>query len=135
MAIERLVNREPDYKDLDLDFIMNPTTQDITFKVGVEAIKRSVRNIIFYNIYDKPFQPYFGSNVRGMLFENITPVTSILLQDAIRTVLKNFEPRIEVQEVIVSDDIDRNGYNVTLKYIILNKELPVTTTLFLERIR
>lgn len=135
MAIERLVNREPDYKDLDLDFMMNPTTQDITFKVGVEAIKRSVRNIIFYNLYDKPFQPYFGSNVRGMLFENVTPVTSFLLQDAIRTVLKNFEPRIRVQEVIVSDDTDRNGYSVTLKYIILNKELPVTTTLFLERIR
>lgn len=135
MAREVFINREPDYKDLDLDFIMNPTTRDVSRKVGVEAIKRSVRNIIFYNLYDKPFQPYFGSGARGLLFELVTPITAFNLQKQIENVLKNFEPRISVQKVTVVDDGDRNGYNVTIEYVILNRQLPMVSTLFLERIR
>lgn len=132
---ERLVNREPDYSDLDLDFFAHPTTKDVQRKTGVEAIKRSVRNLIFTNFYDRPFQSYIGSDVRALLFENANPFTSVLLQDAITLCLQNFEPRVKVESVIVSEDIDNHAYNVRLEYIILNKELPVTQTIFLERIR
>lgn len=135
MAREVFINREPDYRDLDLDFFRNPSTDDIVMKEGTEAIKRSVRNIVFYNFYDKPFQPYFGSGVRNLLFENVTPITAFELRDAIENVLKNFEPRIRVNKVIVNDDSDRNGYEVRLEYIILNRDLPMVSTLFLERIR
>jgi phage baseplate assembly protein W len=135
MAREVFINREPDYKDLDLDFIMNPSTKDVTVKRGVDAIKRSVRNIIFYNLYEKPFQPYFGSGARGLLFELVTPITAFNLQKQIENVLRNFESRISVQNVTVADDSDRNGYTVTIEYIILNRQLPVVSTLFLERIR
>jgi phage baseplate assembly protein W len=132
---ERLVNREPDYKDLDLDFFAHPTTKDVQKKSGIEAIKRSVRNLIFTNFYDRPFQSYIGSDVRALLFENANPFTAVLLQDAITLCLQNFEPRVKVQSVVVSEDIDNLSYNVRLEYIILNKELPVIQTIFLERIR
>lgn len=135
MAINQAINREPDYKDLDLDFFAHPTTKDVQKKSGTEAIKRAVRNLIFTNFYDRPFQSYIGSDVRALLFENANPFTAVLLQDAITLCLQNFEPRVKVQNVVVSEDIDNLSYNVRLEYIILNKELPVVQTIFLERIR
>ena len=135
MAIQQLINREPDYKDLDLDFFAHPSTKDVQKKTGTEAIKRSVRNLILTNFYDRPFQSYIGSDVRSLLFENATPFTAVLLQDAITLCLQNFEPRVKVKEVVVSEDIDNHGYNARIEYIVLNKELPVLQTIFLERIR
>lgn len=135
MAHGPFVNRLPDYTDLDLDFFANPTTKDIVKKVGEDAIKRSVRNLIFTSFYDRPFQPYIGSNIRKILFDNITPFTAILLKNAIVSVINNFEKRVSLQRVNVTEDADNNGYNVTLEYIILNRQAPVVTSLFLERIR
>lgn len=125
----------PDYSDLDLDFFKNPFTNDVSKKMGTEAIKRSIRNLIFTNYYERPFQPYLGSQVSKMLFENATPLTENFLKDAISTCINNFEPRVQLDDVIVDTDWDRNGFNVTLKYTILTRHLPVVTTLFLERIR
>ena len=135
MATQVTVNRVPDYSDLDLDFMMNPKTHQLIIKTGNEAIKRSVRNLVMTNFYDRPFQSYIGSDVRSLLFENATPFTAVLLQDAITLCLQNFEPRVKVKEVVVSEDIDNHGYNARIEYIVLNKELPVLQTIFLERIR
>lgn len=129
------ITRNPDYSDLDLDFLAHPNTGAIVIKRGNEAIKRSVRNLILTNFYDRPFQPQIGSNAHKLLFENATPLTSIFLKDAIREVLKNYEPRIELKDVAVVFNIDNNAYNVTLNYIILNRSEPITQTLFLERVR
>ena len=135
MAQDAYVNRQPDYVDLDLDFFCHPTTKDVTKKVGAEAIKRSVRNIVFTNFYEKPFQSQIGSDVRGILFEPITPLSQIYLKDAIELAITKFEPRVQLQSVSVTGDIDNNGFNVRIEYIILNRQLPVVTTMFLERIR
>jgi phage baseplate assembly protein W len=129
------VNRQPDYKDLDLDFFADPTTKDVIKKVGTEAIKRSVRNLVFTNFYEKPFRHYIGSDVRDLLFENATPLTTIYIKDAIVQLLENFEPRIKLNDVTVKEDLDNNGYNISLVYTIRNRELQVTSSLFLERIR
>lgn len=135
MPLEQLVNRSPDYSDLDLDFFKHPTTKDVSMKIGTEAIKRSVRNLIMTNFYDRPFQSYIGSDVRALLFENADAFTAVRLQQAIESCLANFEKRVKVQKVVVSEDIDNHGYNVRIEYIILNKEQPVVQTIFLERIR
>jgi phage baseplate assembly protein W len=129
------INRAPDYTDIDLDFRKHPTTKDVMMKTGEEAIKRSVRNLIFTNFYDRPFQSYIGSNVRGLLFENISPFTAALIKTAVEQVINNFEKRVRLMGVEVVVDPDNNGFNVRLQYIILNRELPITTSLFLERIR
>ena len=129
------VNRQPDYKDLDLDFFKHPTTKDVVKKVGADAIKRSVRNLVMTNFYERPFNPELGSNVRSLLFELASPLTAIYIKDTIFELLIAKESRIRLQEVRVTEDAPNNGYNVTLEYIILNRELPVVTTLFLERIR
>ena len=135
MAIPLVTSRTPDYSDLDLDFIAHPTTGDVLVKTGNDAIKRSVRNLILTNYYEKPFRPGIGSNALKLLFENANPLTSNFLRDAIFQVIQNYEPRVELIEVRVKFDYDNNGYDVQLSYVILNRNEPVTTTIFLERIR
>lgn len=130
-----LVARQPDYSDLDLDFIAHPTTKDVVKKTGVDAIKRSVRNLILTNFYDRPFRSYIGSGAQKLLFENASPLIANFLKDAILEVLRNFEPRIEVRGLQVNFDPDNNGYSVTLSFSIVNNNLPVIINLFLERIR
>lgn len=128
-------NRQPDYSDLDLDFLMNRSTNDVSIKTGDAAIKRSIRNLIFTNFYERPFQSGIGSGVRDLLFEPTTTVTQFQLQKVIRLCIENFEPRVKLTDVVVSYDEDEYGFNVRLEYIILNTNLPIVTTMFLERIR
>lgn len=130
-----LITRRPDYSDLDLDFIPHPTTGDVVRKTGDDAIKRSVRNLILTNFYDRPFRPFIGSNVSRLLFELATPITANLVKDAIIEVIKNYEPRIKITQLVVEMTDDLNGYNVTIAYEILNRSEPAIITLFLERIR
>ena len=127
--------RTYDYSDLDLDFVAHPTTGDVMKKTGVDAIKRSVRNLILTNFYDRPFQPWIGSNAQKILFENANHLTAGFLKDAIKEVITNFEPRVRVDKVDVQFDYDNNGYRTTIYFTILNSGAPVTSTLFLERIR
>ena len=135
MAQNPYVTRNPDYSDLDLDFLKHPTTKDVVRKTGEDAIKRSIRNLILTNRYDRPFRSDIGSDVQNLLFENISPLTAIYLQDAIKFLIRAQEPRVSLQNVEVTADIDKTGFNVRLDYVILNREQPVTTTIFLERIR
>ena len=129
------IAKKPDYSDLDLDFIAHPTTGDVVRKIGDDAIKRSVRNLILTNFYDRPFRPYIGSNTQKLLFELATPITTNFLKDAILEVIENYEPRVRITQLLVQLDEDNNGYNVTIQYDILNRVEPAVITLFLERIR
>ena len=129
------VARKPDYSDLDLDFIAHPTTKDVVRKTGEDAIKRSVRNLILTNHYERPFRSYLGSNVRKVLFDNINPMTATTLINFIKEVIINYEPRVSLTNVDVSVSTDNDGFDVIISYVILNRSQPVTIKLFLERIR
>ena len=130
-----IIARQKDYADLDLDFMSHPTSKDVMKKVGLEAIKRSVRNLILTNFYDRPFQSYIGSGATKLLFENATPLTANFLKNAIREVIGNYEPRVRLTDLAVSFDEDNNGYSVTLYFVIVNRNEPASINLFLERIR
>lgn len=131
----RQINRQPDYSDLDLDFIRNPATNDVKILSGDSSIKRSLYNLMKTNYYERPFQSRIGSDIPRLLFEPTTSITQIQLEKAIRICVENFEPRIRLQNVRVSYDPDEYGFNVRLEYVIINKNAPAVTTLFLERIR
>lgn len=130
-----IIARKNNYSDLDLDFLPHPTTKDVMKKTGVDAIKRSVRNLILTNYYDRPFQSYIGSGALKLLFDNATPITANLLSNAIREVISNFEPRVRLERLNVKFDLDNNGYNVSLYFVIINQNEPAVINLFLERIR
>jgi phage baseplate assembly protein W len=107
----------------------------VNVKVGPAAVARAIRNLVLTNFYDRPFQSYIGSNASKLLFENITPMTAILLQQHIEEVITNFEPRVGQLHVLVSADNDRNGYNAKMIFTVENRPEPFTSNLFLERVR
>ena len=123
------------YKDLNLDFQQNSATKDIQKLLDVESVKRSVRNLINLNYYEKPFHPEIGSNLRGLLFENITPQISHYMGKQIELLIKNYEPRCKMVEVVNKPNIERNGYSVSVSFYVINTPNPIQVETFLERLR
>ena len=123
------------FKDLNLDFQQNTATKDIQKIKDVEAVKRSVRNLINLNYYEKPFHPEIGSNLRGLLFENITPQISHYMGKQIELLIKNYEPRCKMVEVVNKPNIERNGYSVSVSFYVINTPTPIQVETFLERLR
>ena len=123
------------YKDLDLDFGRNTVTNDVNKLTDVEAVKRSVRNLINTNHFERPFHPELGGNVRALLFEPMTPITALNLQRKIEEVLSNFEPRAKITQIIADPDMDRNGYRLEIRFYVIGIQNPITVDTFLERLR
>ena len=123
------------WSDLDLDFTAHPVTKDIVRKTNVEAVKRSVRNLILTNRYERPFHPEIDGGVTRHLFNLSTPETKHDIQLAIENCIRNFEPRVVVTDVRVSGDLDKNGFNVSIFFTVINSPQPIEISLFLERIR
>jgi len=123
------------YRDLDLDFSVNSATKDIQKLSDVEAVKRSVRNLINTNHYERPFHPEIGSNLRAMLFENITPQMTHALSKQIDLLIRNFEPRARLVQINVQPFIERNGYRAQISFFVVNTPERVEMESFLERLR
>ena len=123
------------YKDLNLDFQQNTATKDIQKMLDVESVKRSVRNLIKLNHYEKPFHPEIGSNLRGMLFEIISPQMTHFIGKQIELLIKNYEPRCKLVEVKNKPNLERNGYSVSISFYVVNHSQPVQVETFLERLR
>ena len=123
------------FRDIDLDFDRNTVTNDVNVVEDVIAIKRSVRNLIQTNFYERPFQPELGCGIRELLFEPFTPMTKVFLQRKIEEVLINYEPRIQLQNVAVDDDQDNNRLVVDIYFYVVGVPGPQTVSTFLQRIR
>ena len=123
------------FKDLNLDFDRNTVTNDVVKIEDVEAIKRSVRNLVNTNFYERPFHPELGCGARQLLFEPFTPVTSIFLRRKIEEVITNYEPRARLDQVIVTESPDRNAIEVRVVFYCMNIANPVTVLTTLQRIR
>ena len=123
------------YVDLDLDFARHPVTNDIVKIDDVEAVKRSVRNLVNTQFYERPFHPELGCGVRDLLFENFTPMIGIFIRRKIEEVLNNYEPRASISSILVNEQEDRNGIDVVINFYVLNLPNPVSVTTTLQRIR
>lgn len=123
------------FSDLDISFQKHPTKKDVARKYGSASIIQSVKNLVLMNFYEKPFQPWIGCNARRLLFENMTPIVANLLKTTILEVIKNHEPRVQVEQCIVTADYDNNAYSVELEFFIVNQTSPTSISFILERIR
>ena len=123
------------FKDLNLDFQQNTATKDIQKLTDVEAVKRSVRNLISTNHYEKPFHPEVGSNLRAMLFELMTPQMNHVISKQIENLINNYEPRCRLVQVHTQPMFDRNGYSVQISFMVNNYQEPIIVESFLERLR
>ena len=124
------------YTDLDLFFSKKISDSDISKVTDIQAVKRSVRNLILLNHYEKPFHPEIGSGVRDILFEPMTAITAIILNRKIEDTINNFEPRAKLISVRSIPDLDQNAYNVSIEFFVVNTPTElVDLTVMLERLR
>tara|TARA_Y100001963_G_scaffold160176_1_gene268651 strand:- start:22668 stop:23105 length:438 start_codon:yes stop_codon:yes gene_type:complete len=115
------------YKDLDLNFKLVSSTKDVNRVTDVLAVKRSVRNLVLTNHFEKPFHPEIGSGVRDILFEPMTPITASILATAVEDVIENYEPRARLIGVRAFPNLDQNAYNVTVEFFVVNAPTEVIT--------
>ena len=126
------------YRDLSLFFTPNPVSGDVTMVTDVQDIKRSVRNLVMTNRFEKPFHPEVASHVRDLLFERFTPITFNLLRNRIETVLENYEPRVSVTDIEIDDSgraMDNNELNVRIFFTLKNDPQIQSVDILLERVR
>mgnify|MGYP001336996747 CR=1 FL=1 len=124
------------YSDLDLFFGKRTVGSDVNKVTDVQAVKRSLRNLINLNTFEKPFHPEISGGVRELLFENMNPMTSVVITKKIEDVIENFEPRCRLVSVRALPDYDRNAYNVTIEFYVVNAPTElVDLSVMLERLR
>ena len=123
------------YTDLDINLTAHPQSGDLVLKQDKEAIKRSLRNILLTNHYERPFHPEIGSDIRGLLFENMTPLTALNLERKVIEVLTNFEPRAKIVNVIAQPQEDANRYHIQISFYVVGISTPVVVETYLTRLR
>ena len=121
MPVERLSRG---FKDLSASFQTNPLSNDLIALKNESSIARSVRNLVLTIQGERPFQPVLGTGVSRLLFENMDKLTASAIRSELRTTIENYEPRVEINEIIVEPDFERNAMDVTLQYFIIGMDVP-----------
>ena len=124
------------YSDLDLFFGKKNSDSDIQKITDIQAVKRSIRNLVQLNTYEKPFHPEIAGGVRELLFEPMSPLVAVVIARKIEDVITNFEPRARLVSVRAFPDLDRNAYEVSVEFYIVNAPTElVDFSIMLERLR
>ena len=135
LAVRSLVSaREQEYSDIDLSFTKK-TNGDIFKKTEAAAVKQAVKTLIQTNFGERPFNYYFGSNIRALLFEPVTPDIIDEIKLNVRLAIENFEPRAELLDVRVLDEIDRNSINVSIRFKVVSTDEQVEIQTAFSRLR
>ena len=121
MPVQR---RSQGFLDISASWQNNPLSNDLIGLKNENAIARSVRNLILTTQGERPFQPVLGSNVNNLLFENMDKLTAAALKEEIRNTIENYEPRVEIEEIIVDPNFENNEFNVTIQYYIVGIDVP-----------
>lgn len=130
-----LVARERDFSDLPLSLAIHPNKKDIGSLKDISAIKQSVKNLVLTNFGERPFNRNLGGNITALLFENADIYTAIMLENTIRDLLQEYEPRVKLIEVSVDLDADANTLVINIEFLIIGLQEVQTISLFLNRIR
>tara|TARA_R110000744_G_scaffold8328_2_gene27822 strand:- start:391 stop:828 length:438 start_codon:yes stop_codon:yes gene_type:complete len=124
------------YSDLDLFFAKKIVGSDVNKVTDIQAVKRSIRNLVLLNTYEKPFHPEIAGGVREMLFEPMTPIVAQIIARKVEDVIENFEPRARLVGVRAIPDLDRNAYELSVHFYVVNAPTElVDLSVMLERIR
>ncbi len=123
------------FSDLDLAFIAHPITGQLARKTNRDAVRQSVKSLILTDYFERPFKSDIGCSIRYYLFELFTPALKQQMENAIREVIKNYEPRAEIIDVLVEERQDLNALTVSVAFFILNDPEPVFLDVILERVR
>lgn len=129
------IRNEPQYADFTTQFFEHPVSSDLARITDFEAVRRSIKNLVLTDKYERLLDPNIGSNINRVLFEPVDGSTTIILKDYIVEVIRNYEPRAEVEDVIVIPNYDQNSYNITIYFSVVFSEEIQTVEIFLQRAR
>ena len=121
MPVQRLSRG---FKDLSASFQTNPLSNDLIALKNESSIARSVRNLVLTIQGERPFQPVLGTGVNNLLFDNMDKLTASAIRSELRTTIENYEPRVEINEILVEADFEGNAFHVTLQYFIIGMDVP-----------
>ena len=128
MAIKR---KSRAFKDISLSFNPHPVTRDLPVLSNERAIVRSVRNLVETIPTERFFNSLIGTDIRDSLFDNFSSVTVTIIEDQIRTTLRNFEPRVNNVGVEVDGFPDSNAVNVRVLFDIVGLDIPQQSFTFI----
>jgi phage baseplate assembly protein W len=130
-----MANNTRTFSDIDMAFLPNPVSKDVSRKYNENAIKQSIKNIIMTKNFERPFHSDVGSQISSLMFEPITPMLTALVKKTIENTIRSYEPRVNLLSVSVLLSPDNNGVYVTIVFAIVNTSTPISVDLFLERTR
>jgi phage baseplate assembly protein W len=134
-AVSSLTKKVETYSDFVNNFTKHPITNELVTVKNDDSVRQAFKNLILTNIGERPFSPFFGSNVNSTLFENFTAFTREDIIRYIQMAARMFERRIQLLNVSVVDDQDRNGLKINIVFSIINNTEPTNLSLFLKRVR
>lgn len=123
------------YSDLDLYFLKLPGTGDVSKKINEQAVVRAIRNLLSTNLNERLFQPNIGSTLNKLLFEPVSSITAILIQNEIVRMIQNYEPRAVINSIDVVATPDSNNFNVNISILVGNQTTPTSFNILLQRTR
>lgn len=123
------------YSDFLTNFNLHPNTGNLLKRTDIEAVKRSIRNLLLTDKGERMFQPDLGSNVRNYLFENASAVTQNSLKESISTTIKNYEKRANLIDVVVALSNDEHSYNIDIYFTVINNPTVAVFNVQLDRVR
>jgi phage baseplate assembly protein W len=130
-----MANNTRTFSDLDLNFTLNPVTRDVTRRYDEDAIKNALKNLVLTANYERPFHSEIGSPIRKLLFEPSSPMLGAMLRRSIEDLINNFEPRVNLIDIICIVSEDDHTIEVSIEFTILNTTAPITLELTLQRTR
>lgn len=125
--------KEKIYKDIDLNFEPNPLSGDVDSLIGVNAIKQSLKNLLLYNIFEKPYSSHFDIGVRNLLFENKGHGFQNFLRKRVRILIEAYEPRVVLNDVLVKFISERNSMQISVFYTVKETQTPESMEFFLGK--
>ena len=129
-------NKEIVYTDFTNNFTKHPVKRDLVRSVNEDAVKKALINIIQTDYYERPMRPLFGANLRKFLFDQITSLTLTAIKSAVETAISNYEPRVDVIDIVVSST-QPNQVDITVTFALINRldQITLNTTVALDRVR
>lgn len=123
------------FSDFLSNFGIHSTKKDLLRDVNDEAVKTSIKNLLQTNRGERFFNNNIGSDIRALLFEQNSPATAQVLEDLIKTMIDNYEPRARVEDVRVTNDEEGHSMTATIIFSVINRETPIVLEVLLNRIR
>ena len=120
------------YKDISYSFFANPMNGDMGKKTGANAVKGAIYSILKTNFNERLFAPEFGTNIRGLLFEQMNPITEQRIKKEVESAVARHEPRAEVLGISVKAQEEQNRYEISVVFNVASEAEPQKVTTYFD---